>query len=175
MYPEPFLSVSPNAWSPDDLSMETQITVKRTKRLFKGQECTIWPSGWPSSYDKVRDIVCQVVKRAVETGKLQSRSSVKRQFEIFSADVMIDDQYHPWLIECNFGCVMFDPNIKQPLTTIGLKTYQQLYDTHGDAVEVNDHRMLADTVSLMFDEVNDSNSIKWELVGKYIGSQPQAA
>jgi hypothetical protein len=176
MYPEAFLSVSPNRWTPTDLSMETQITVKRTRRLFKGEECTIWPSGWPSSYEKVRDLVRQVVDRAVQIGKLQSRGSVKRQFEIFSADVMIDEQYRPWLIECNFGCVLFDPKIGQPLTTTGLKRYQELYESQGEAAEVNDHNMLADTVSLIFDQESESSTcVKWELIGQYRSTPTEVA
>ncbi|KAL3911480.1 MAG: hypothetical protein SGILL_007266 [Bacillariaceae sp.] len=169
MFPEAFLSISPNPWSPTDLSAETQITVKRTKRLFKDKPCEHWPTGWPSSYAATRDLVCQVVERAVKQGKLQSRGTDKRQFEIFSADVMIDADARACLIECNFGCVMFDPLIGQPLTTIGLRTYQTLYESQGDACEVNDHAMIADTVSLVFDksDLTKRKAIKWEVIGTF--------
>ena len=82
---------------------------------------------------------------------------------------MIDEASRPWLIECNFGCVMFDPKIGQPLTTIGLKTYQALYESQGDACEVNDHAMIADTVSLVFDKSDSTTkkTNKWELIGTY--------
>ncbi|KAL3925326.1 MAG: hypothetical protein SGILL_000483 [Bacillariaceae sp.] len=168
MYPEAFLSVSPNPWSPTDLTPETQITVKRTKRLFKDQPCALWPNGWPASYSVTKDVVSHVVDRAVKQGKLQSRGEGKRQFEIFSADIMIDETLRPWLIECNFGCVMFDPKIDQPLTTVGLKTYQRLYDTQGEACEVNDHVMIGDTVTLVFeDETPCKKKVKWESIGTY--------
>jgi nicotinamidase-related amidase len=169
VYPEAFLSISPNPWSPTDLSFETQVTVKRTKRLYKDVPCELWPSGWPSSYTAMTKLVCEVVHRAFDQGKLQSRGPEKRQFEIFSADVMIDAASQPWLIECNFGCVMFDPKIGQPLTTIGLRTYQALYESQGDACEVNDHKMIADTVSIAFDKASSAayKAIKWELIGSY--------
>lgn len=179
MYPEAFLSVSPNKWSPNDLSAETQITIKRTTRLYKDRGCPQW-EGWPSSYSLVKNVVCEVVKRAVVQGKLKSRNqdakedatapttttTTARQFEIFSADVIVDTSAKAWLIECNFGCVLFDPKIGQPLTTIGLRTYQSLYEVEGDKVEINDHRMLADTVGLIFDGTPEEE-IKWELVGSY--------
>lgn len=182
MYPEAFLSVSTNPWSPNDLRPETQITVKRTERLFKGKPCSQW-DGWPSSYDSVRTIVSQVVEKAVAQGKLQSRSKTavlsvgdsdhqplrQRQFEIFSADVMVDVYHRPWLIECNFGCVMYDPNIGQPLTTIGLRTYQRLYKEQGEAAQVNDHTMIAEAMRLVFgpERTTSKKDFNWELVGTY--------
>lgn len=166
MYPEAFLSVSPNPWSTMDLSMETQVTVKRTKRIHKEKECELWP-GWPSSYNTVRELVSHAVKQAVIKGKLRSRDAAVQQFEIFSADVMMDTDGRGWLIECNFGCVMFDPLIGQPLTTIGLKTYQKLYESQGDSCEVNDHNMLADTVKLVF---KNDKTTRWEAIGKFNAS-----
>ncbi|KAG7338628.1 tubulin-tyrosine ligase family protein [Nitzschia inconspicua] len=163
MYPEAFLSVSPNTWTTTDLSTETQITVKRTRRLYKNQDCDLWP-GWPSSYSTVRDLVVQTVERAVTKAKLGTRGQSTRQFEIFSADVMVDTSGRGWLIECNFGCVLFDPKIGQPLTTIGLQTYQKMFESQGDTCEVNDHAMIAETVKLVFDQ---SRTSKWELVGTF--------
>jgi nicotinamidase-related amidase len=163
MYPEAFLSVSPNMWEKTDLTTETQVTVKRTRRIYKNQDCDLWP-GWPSSHHSVTRVVAHAVERAVAKGKLQSRDSVKQQFELFSADVMVDASGREWLIECNFGCVMFDPKIGQPLTTIGLKTYQGLFESQGDACEVNDHVMIADTVALIFKE---ATATKWELIGNF--------
>jgi hypothetical protein len=91
------------------------------------------------------------------------------QFEIFSADIMVDTSHKAWLIECNFGCVLFDPTIGQPLTTAGLVQYQRLYNVQGEDSVVNDHRMLADTVALMFDDNNEQSkeTNKWEVVGTY--------
>jgi hypothetical protein len=80
-----------------------------------------------------------------------------------------DTSHKAWLIECNFGCVLFDPTIGQPLTTAGLVQYQRLYNVQGEDSVVNDHRMLADTVALMFDDNNEQSkeTNKWEVVGTY--------
>mmetsp|Transcript_12402 Transcript_12402/g.29803 ORF Transcript_12402/g.29803 Transcript_12402/m.29803 type:complete len:689 (-) Transcript_12402:221-2287(-) len=201
MYPEAFLSQSPNVWSQLDLSPETQITVKRNKRLYKRRPEPKFDC-WPSAHRSIRKIVCQVVETAISKGKLQSRNSkvsttgssvdnkndevpspsettTTRQFEIFSADVIFDEDERPWLIECNFGCVLYDPNINQPLTTIGLRTYQRLCEDHGaDKVEVNDHEMIADAMDIVFGSFvttgmtgslpNGVGEVsKFELVGTY--------
>lgn len=65
-------------------------------------------------------------------------------------------------------CV-FDPTIGQPLTTAVLLQYQRLYDVQGEDAVVNDHRMLADTVALIFDDNNEQSkeTNKWEVVGTY--------
>ena len=101
-------------------------------------------------------------------------------------DVIFDKDERPWLIECNFGCVLYDPNINQPLTTIGLRTYQRLCEDHGaDKVEVNDHEMIADAMDIVFGsrvttDATDSSpndvvgnvSNKFELVATYPTSLP---
>jgi hypothetical protein len=161
MYPEAFLCVGTVPWSDSDLSPEAQVTIKRNVRLYKRQECPQW-KGWPLAYDSCKDLVAQVVQNAVSQKKLQPRKQL--QFEIFSADIMIDTSHKAWLIECNFGCVLFDPTIGQPLTTTGLMQYQRLYDTHGEAAVVNDHEMITDTAAMIFDQSTDT---KWDSVASF--------
>jgi hypothetical protein len=177
MHPEAFLSKGTVPWSPDDLSMEAQVTVKRHTRLFKRRECPEW-KGWPMAYDAAKELVSKVVQTAVSEGKLQSRLSCSCQFEIFSADIFLDTSYKAWLIECNFGCVLFDPTVGQPLTTTGLREYQRQYDLHGEAAVINDHDMIADTVHYIFETSSSEDdsktttpstaaTTKWEVIGTF--------
>ena len=177
-YPEAFLSTSPNPWSCHDVSVETQITTKRHERLVVGQASDTW-SGWtPELYQTFQSQMATVVQAALAQGKLQSRKNHNQpqpQFELFSADFMLDTDLKSWLIECNFGPVLFDPLLVdgQPLTTPGLVEYQRLYDEsikNKKAVAVNDHAMISDTVQLVFfqhDVDNKNKNNQWDLAGTW--------
>ena len=117
-YKEAFLSMSPNQWSPNDISSETQITVKRSKRLRPGETVEGWeqhPNAWPAAYEMCKKAVAEIVGKAIEQNKLQTRPS-KRQFEIFSADFMLDNSGRLWLIEFNFTPVLYDPKFANKTT-----------------------------------------------------------
>ena len=175
-YPEAFLSTSPNPWSCQDVSVDTQITTKRHERLVVGQASDTW-SGWtPEIYQRFQSQMATVVQVALAERKLQSRrnhNQPQRQFELFSADFLLDTDLKSWLIECNFGPVLFDPMLetKQPLTTPGLLEYQRLFNESDNkkAVAVNDHAMISDTVQLVFfhDVDNKNKNNQWDLAGTW--------
>jgi len=161
-YPHAFLSTSPNPWSAQDIRAKTQITIQRHRRLIKDQPCEGW-SGWPAAYPQCQTNVKTVVETAISKNRLQPRPG-KPQFEIFSSDFMIDTSGQAWLIECNFGPVLFDPLIGQELTTAGLKEYQRLYDLQGDKAIINDRPMIADTIQMIFGTKKQETA--WDFIAK---------
>eukprot|EP00747_Dinoflagellata_sp_TGD_P166066 gnl/TRDRNA2_/TRDRNA2_188294_c0_seq1.p1 gnl/TRDRNA2_/TRDRNA2_188294_c0~~gnl/TRDRNA2_/TRDRNA2_188294_c0_seq1.p1 ORF type:complete len:534 (+),score=100.80 gnl/TRDRNA2_/TRDRNA2_188294_c0_seq1:81-1682(+) len=99
-YKDGYLSISPKAWSPTDLSKETQVTIIRTKRIND------WPA-WPLVYPRCKQGVQTVVERAVKQRKLEGRD--KKQFEIISADFIVSNNHDVYLLEFNTGPVLKDP------------------------------------------------------------------
>ncbi|CAJ1343826.1 unnamed protein product [Effrenium voratum] len=98
-YRDGYLSISPKAWSPTDLSKECQVTIIRTKRIND------WPY-WDKVYPKCQAGVATVIKRAAEQGKLEGRNKV--QFEIISADYIVTASEDVYLLEFNTGPVLKD-------------------------------------------------------------------
>jgi len=98
-YRDGYLSISPKAWSPDDLSKECQVTIIRTKRIND------WPY-WEKVYGKCQAGVATVIKRAAEQGKLEGRNKI--QFEIISADYIVTTNEDVYLLEFNTGPVLKD-------------------------------------------------------------------
>ncbi|CAK0815151.1 unnamed protein product [Prorocentrum cordatum] len=84
-YREGYLSISPNVWSPGDLS-----------------------KAWPDAYPKCKAAVARIIRKAVTDGKLEGRLG-KKQFEIFSADFMMDIHGKAWFFEFNMSPVLKDP------------------------------------------------------------------
>jgi nicotinamidase-related amidase len=168
VYQDAFLCVSPVKWSVGDLSPTTQITILREKCLRVGEEAEEW-TGWPDAYGSCKEIIAKVVGNAVAQGKLKGRPG-KKQFEIFSSDFLVDVDGKSWLIECNFGPSMFDPEANQPLTTKGLQEYQRRYEAEGDRVQVNDRRMIGDAVCMVFyPEEAAQRSTRWDPAGAFQG------
>jgi hypothetical protein len=99
-YKDGYLSISPQPWSPTDLSKETQVTIIRTKRIND------WPH-WDRVYPKCCAGVKTVLERAVAQGKLEGRP--KLQFEIISADFIVTADFNVYLLEFNTGPVLKDP------------------------------------------------------------------
>jgi hypothetical protein len=92
----------------------------------------------------------------------------KKQFEIFSADFMADRTGKPWLIEFNFGCVLFDPLAGQQLTTKGLREYQRLHEELGDKAEINDQTMIQTALQLALFPKEVKETL-WEETGWFTG------
>mmetsp|Transcript_139210 Transcript_139210/g.444916 ORF Transcript_139210/g.444916 Transcript_139210/m.444916 type:complete len:569 (-) Transcript_139210:32-1738(-) len=102
-YKDGYACISPHKWGSDDTSSDTQVTIIRSERLstVKG-----W-GAWPAGYTTCKEVAAQVVKQAVEQGKLEGRDG-KKQFEIFSADFVLDTSGKAWLLEFNFDPVLRD-------------------------------------------------------------------
>jgi len=100
-YRDGYLSISPNPWSPDDLSKETQVTIIRSERINS------WKP-WPSVYPRCKTAVAEVIRRLIADGKLQGCPG-REQFEIMSADYIVDQRGEVWLFEFNTSPVLKDP------------------------------------------------------------------
>lgn len=110
-YRDGYLCYSPMKWSAEDTSTETQVTIVRNKRLSDAQ----W-SAWPEAYPKFQGAVVEMVGNAVRAGKLQERN--KHQFEIFSADFMLDASGRAWFLEFNMDCVLRDQSYSETVNDL---------------------------------------------------------
>ena len=162
----PFLSIAPHPWSPTDTRSSTQVTILRDLQLKHGEHCNIW-SGWPAAYDSCQQIMATVVGRAVEQRKLLPRPNQK-QFELFSADFMIDESGRAWLLEFNFTPVLFDPLHNQDLTTKGLVEYHRRYREFdkNDARIINDHDMIRGALSLAINQKHSKDD-GWDALSTF--------
>ena len=167
-----YLSTASKTWSPDDISDDAQITTMRTHRLYPDNA---WRLKWNLT-EMCRTNMQTVMQRAVGQGKLQQHShpsaqdesimqqSTHRgndnnpgaalQFEINSADWMLDEDGRMYLIECNGIPVLYDPlagdvaGKPQDLVTKGLKLYDRLYKEDPETAVVNDHDLLKEAIGL---------------------------
>eukprot|EP00927_Polykrikos_kofoidii_P052064 TRINITY_DN4582_c0_g1_i1.p1 TRINITY_DN4582_c0_g1~~TRINITY_DN4582_c0_g1_i1.p1 ORF type:complete len:639 (+),score=132.95 TRINITY_DN4582_c0_g1_i1:124-2040(+) len=137
-----YLSISPNKWSATDLSKETQVTIIRTERI------TGWKP-WPDAYPKCKAAVAEVVRRGVAQGKLEGRLG-KRQFEILSADFIVDTGGNVWLFEFNMSPVLKDAK---------------------DSPNVHDSGMITAALNIVV-PWEDKDHGEWDFAGEFIGSLP---
>jgi len=96
-----YLSIAPHPWSPKDVSKDMQVTIVRSQR------CQETWDAWPEVYPKCRDATKLVFRRAVEERKLEGRETA--QFEIMSADYIVDQDNNVFLLEFNTSPVLKDP------------------------------------------------------------------
>lgn len=142
-FKEGYLSISPNQWSPEDISKETQVTIIRSERIGG------WEA-WADAYPKCKAAVGKVVERATSQGKLEGRLA-KKQFEILSADFIVDENKDVWLFEFNMSPVLKDPQ---------------------DAPKVNDADMIRGALYIVA-PYEGGNENLWDFVGEYRGLPPQ--
>eukprot|EP00933_Yihiella_yeosuensis_P073600 TRINITY_DN8230_c7_g1_i1.p1 TRINITY_DN8230_c7_g1~~TRINITY_DN8230_c7_g1_i1.p1 ORF type:complete len:561 (-),score=143.52 TRINITY_DN8230_c7_g1_i1:204-1886(-) len=137
-----YLSISPNKWTPEDLSKDTQVTIIRSERI------THWKP-WPDVYPKCKDAVGKVIDRAISQGKLEGRLG-KTQFEIFSADFIVNTDGDVWLFEFNMSPVLKDPK---------------------DAPKVNDADMVRGALYIVSPYEGGSPGL-WDFAGEFVGAPP---
>jgi hypothetical protein len=138
-----YLSISPNKWAPDDLSRETQVTIIRTERTHD------WPH-WQRVYPKCKAGVAEVIRRGVAQGKLEGRPG-KRQFEIMSADFIVDKSSNVWLFEFNMSPVLKDPQ---------------------DSPLVHDGDKITAALEIVVPRENGTGPGDWDFAGEFIGQPP---
>lgn len=138
-----YLSISPNPWTPEDISKETQVTIIRSERIGDWEV-------WPEAYPKCKEAVAKVMDQAVSSGKLEGRPG-KRQFEILSADFIVDTSGSVWLFEFNMSPVLKDPQ---------------------DAPKVNDADMIRGALSIVVPWEHGSPGL-WDFAGEFHGVPPQ--
>ena len=170
-----FLCVAEKRWSPDDLSRDAQVTIKRNLRLRPDEADGIW-TGWPDCYDGCKSAASGIVSDAIGQNKLLGRPG-QSPFEIFSSDFIVDADGEVWLIEFNFTPVLFDPLAGQELTTPGLREYMRLYKEEGERAQVNDRDMIRDAVSMAFypDKRSQGGVTKWDPAGTFKGRLPASS
>merc|ERR1711865_213177 len=137
-----YLSISPNAWSPTDLSKETQVTIIRSERI------DAWEA-WPDAYPKCKAAVGKVMSNAVSMGKLEGRLG-KRQFEILSSDFIVDTHGDVWMFEFNMSPVLKDEK---------------------DSPTVNDAAMIRAAPHIVSPTEGQTEG-QWDFVGEYRGAPP---
>jgi hypothetical protein len=140
---EGYLSISPNKWTASDLSKETQVTIIRSERI------DAWKP-WPQVYPKCKAGVAEVVKRAVEQGKLEGRLG-KKQFEILSGDFIVDSKGEVWLFEFNMSPVLKDKK---------------------DSPLVHDADMITNALDIAF-PWEGSQPGNWDFAGEFVGVAPE--
>merc|ERR1711957_235126 len=140
-----YLSVSPNKWSPDDLSKETQVTIIRSERIGDWNE-------WKEAYPKCKSAVAAVIGKAVKDGKLEGRPG-KKQFEILSSDFLLDTHGRAWLFEFNMSPVLKDPQ---------------------DSPTVNDADMIRGALSIVAPWDKGDQGL-WDYAGSFEGVPPTLA
>jgi len=143
-----YLSISPNPWTPSDLSKETQVTIIRSERVSKVNNGSVWEP-WPEVYPKCKAGVAEVIKRNVEKGKLEGRH-FKRQFEILSSDFIVDTNGDVWLFEFNMSPVLKDPQ---------------------DSPNVHDGDMITAALDLVLPREGGTQG-NWDFAGEFVGEVP---
>uniref|UniRef100_A0A7S1ZJ02 Tubulin--tyrosine ligase-like protein 9 n=1 Tax=Ditylum brightwellii TaxID=49249 RepID=A0A7S1ZJ02_9STRA len=154
-----YIATAPQPWSADDLSDEAQISSMRTHRLYVDDE---FQKTWNIA-KLVQSNIIKLMERAVQQGKLHRATTATAdqtndnkvkssplQFEIISADWMLDQDGKIYLIECNGTPVLYDPTSpkKQALTTPGLQLYDRLYQEDPENAVVNDTVIIREALRL---------------------------
>ena len=173
-----YLAIASKPWNINDLSDECQITTMRLQRLYKDHP---WRERWNLTELCTKHLVTTMT-RAIQQDKLKvpptttaaASSTTKAnsqndeqvttlQFEINSADWMLDEDGRIYLIECNGIPVLYDPKQSQPLCTKGLQLYDSLYKQDPDNAVVNDHDLIKDAVDLTMTGKLPQNSL-WKQI-----------
>ena len=152
-----YLATASRPWSVDDLSDEAQITTMRTHRLYPDDA---FRKRWNLTellHSKMRILM----ERALQEGKLQDAvlpasddndkaTTMTPQFEVNSADWMLDTDGEVYLIECNGIPVLYDPTSpkKQALVTKGLRLYDKLFQQDPETAVVNDTDLIREALHL---------------------------
>ena len=86
---------------------------------------------------------------------------------------MLDEFDKLWCIEFNFTPVLYDPRADQPLTTRGLRLYDDQYkNSGGKEAKIDDGKMIADALDVIFGEVGkqgEKDSL-WDLCATMEGT-----
>jgi nicotinamidase-related amidase len=137
-YKASLLSISPNTWSADDLSKETQITIHR--HHIPPDETIGWKQHWDVVYKKCQAGTAEVIEKAMASGKLKGRRKQK-QFEVFSVDWMPDTKGNIWMFEFNMSPAVWIRNKAFDLANDG--------DERRSSLMKHDEMMLQEALSVV--------------------------
>mmetsp|Transcript_98914 Transcript_98914/g.277915 ORF Transcript_98914/g.277915 Transcript_98914/m.277915 type:complete len:420 (+) Transcript_98914:37-1296(+) len=145
-YRDGYLNISPNQWSPDCLSRDTQVVIYRSQRIGSWQP-------WEDVYPKCQASAKQIIEQAVMQGQLEGRLG-QEQFEIASLDYMVDTHGEVWLLEINMGPVLRDSFLDPDL---------------------NDDDLISAAFEIIVPQEDPPNLGRWDFVCELIGVAPLPA
>jgi hypothetical protein len=158
-YKGALLSISPQPWSPTDLSHETQVTIHRHPEHPKDTEG--WKQHWDTVYDKCKQGTATIIKKAIASGKLKGRKN-KKQFEVFSCDWMPDEDGHVWMFEFNMS----------PAVAVASKGYDspsRRGKSRRQYLIEHDENMLREALAIVIPyDGNDNKESEWDLAGTFV-------
>lgn len=124
-YKGSLLSISPNPWTPTDLSHETQVTIHRWPEPPNQTEG--WKQHWSTMYEKCKQGTAEVIQKAIESGKLKGRPNQK-QFEVFSVDWMSDQSFNIFMLEFNMSPAVAQKEFDDPSERDSRREYLMKHD-----------------------------------------------
>eukprot|EP00986_Skeletonema_menzelii_P001081 scaffold290_cov138-Skeletonema_menzelii.AAC.4 len=153
-YKGALLSISPNVWSPKDISHDTQITIHR--HPVPPGETDGWKQHWESTYEKCKQGTVEVISRAIESGKLKGRHN-KKQFEVFSVDWMPDNNGNIWMFEFNLSPAVAQREFDDAATR----------DARRDYLMQHDEIMLREALDIAMPWDGGETPGDWDLAGEF--------
>jgi hypothetical protein len=153
-YKGALLSISPQPWSPTDLSQDTQITIHRHPQ--PPNETDGWKQHWESTYEKCKQGTVEVIEKAIMSGKLKGRA--KKQFEVFSVDWMPDEMGNIWMFEFNMSPAVSQKEFDDSSNR----------DMRRDYLMRHDYGMLKEALSIVLPSKDSQGPTEWELAGKFL-------
>lgn len=154
-YKGSLLSISPQRWSPTDLSQDTQVTIHRHPE--PPGDTDGWKQHWESVYEKCKQGTSEIIEKAITTGKLKGRA--KKQFEVFSTDWMPDTDGNNWMFEFNMSPAVAQREFDDPTSR----------DVRRDYLMHHDHVMLKEALSIVMPFEKGRGPGQWDLAGKFEG------
>jgi nicotinamidase-related amidase len=156
-YKGALLSISPNPWSPTDLSHATQVTIHRWPEPPEQTEG--WKQHWSTTYEKCKQGTAEVIQNAINSGKLKGRPN-KKQFEVFSVD---------WMPDSNGNIFMFEFNMS-PAVAVGQEGYDPTgRDPRREYLMKHDEFMLREAlaIAIPWGEGDEEAPGQWDYTGSY--------
>mmetsp|Transcript_35002 Transcript_35002/g.74668 ORF Transcript_35002/g.74668 Transcript_35002/m.74668 type:complete len:576 (-) Transcript_35002:190-1917(-) len=124
-YKGSLLSISPNTWSPADLTHETQVTIHRWPE--QPDQTEGWKQHWPTMYEKCKRGTAEVIQKAIKGAKLKGRPG-KKQFEVFSVDWMADRSFDIFMLEFNMSPAVSQKEFDDPSSRDSRREYLMKHD-----------------------------------------------
>ena len=157
-YKGSLLSISPNQWSPTDLSHDTQVTIHRWPEA--PSETEGWKQHWNKMYEKCKKGTTDIIERAISLGKLMGRRN-KKQFEVFSCDWMADTSFNIHFFEFNMSPAVSQKEFDDPEARDARRDYLMNHD------EAMLREALAIAIPLEGGQKGDSDG-QWDFVKEKI-------
>lgn len=154
-YKGALLSISPNPWSPIDLSHDTQVTIHRHPE--PPNETEGWKQHWDRVYDQCKRGTIEVINNAIDSGRLKGRRG-KKQFEVFSVDWMPDEHGNIWMFEFNLSPAVAQSEFDDPAKR----------DVRRDYLMKHDEAMLREALDIVMPWGGESPEGSWDFAADFV-------